>query len=145
MKTAIKLTVIFVLVSFVSSCSSFSNNRVKTIQVVADSKANYDSVTDVDFVFLYDGEEVELPKTTGAWFDIRNDLRFNGKVKVVSVRIPPSLISEVQMPDQHFLATKVLAYVNFKKNGDQAPMDITKNRNPVIVLKDDHYSLSRRR
>lgn len=145
MRAAIKLFSILFLASFLTACSSFDKNRVNKIQVFADNEANYGTVTDVDFVFIYEGDDITLPKTNEKWFDVRNDLRFNGEVKVVSLRVSPSLISEVQMPPQHFRAVKVLAYVNFQKNGDQEPMDITQNKNPVLVLKDDHYSLSRRR
>ena len=146
MKAAIRITAILLIASFVSGCSSFYNNRVNKIQVVADSKANYDSVTDVDFVFIYeDDSELKLPETNEKWFDVHNDLRFNRTVRVVSMRIPPSLISEVQMPAKHFMATKILAYINFKKNEDQAPIDLTRNHNPVLMLKDDHYLISRRR
>jgi len=145
MKSAIKFLSIILFALLVTGCSMFDKNSVNKIQVIAESKANYGSVTDVDFVFVYDGDSIALPSTNEEWFDVHNDLRFNGDVKVVSVRISPSLISEVQMPPQHFRATKVLAYVNFKKNGDQEPMDITNKRNPVLILKDDHYRLSRRR
>lgn len=145
MRSAFQLCFIFSLVLISSACSTIYKNNVNKIQVVADTKANYGTVTDVDFVFIYGDDSVTLPATNEKWFDVHNDLRFNGEVKVVSVRVSPSLISEVQMPAKHFRATKVLAYVNFQKNGDQAPMDITRNRNPVLLLKDDHYLLSRRR
>ncbi len=145
MKSVIQLFALLFLGAITTSCSTFDKNRVNKIQVIADTKANYGKVTDVDFVFVYEGDDVTLPSTNEKWFDVHNDLRFNGEVKVVSVRVSPSLISEIQMPPQHFRATKVFAYVNFQKNGDQVPMDITQNRNPVLVLKDDHYLLSRRR
>lgn len=146
MKTTIQFLSIIFLALIVSGCSAFSNNSVGKIQVIADDKANFNSVTTVDFVFLYgDEEDVALPENAAAWFDVHNDLRFNGKVRVVTLRVSPALISEVQMPPKHFLATKVLAYVDFQKNGDQPPIDITKNRHPVLLIKDDHYQLSRRR
>ena len=145
MRIATKLFSLLIFTLFFTSCSMFDNNKVNKIQVIADSKANYGTVTDVDFVFVYEGDDISLPATNEKWFDVHNDLRFNGEVKVVSLRVSPSLISEVQMPPQHFRAVKVLAYVNFQKNGDQEPMDITQNRNPVLVLKDDHYRISRRR
>lgn len=136
---------LLVLTLIVSSCAAFSNNSVGKIQVVAEDKSNFNTVTTVDFVFLFDNDAISLPENAGKWFDVHNDLRFNGRVKVVTLRIPPSLISEVQMPSKHTRATKVLAYVNFQKNGDQPPMDLTQNKHPVLVIKDDHYQLSRRR
>lgn len=146
MKTAMRLSSLLFLALIVSGCAAFSNNSVGKIQVVAEDKANFNSVTTVDFVFLYgDEEDIALPETAGAWFDVHNDLRFNRKVRVVTLRVSPALISEVQMPPKHFRASKILAYVDFQKNGDQPPMDLTKNRHPVLILKDDHYQLSRRR
>lgn len=139
-----KYIALFLFLSIFTGCSHFQKNRIDSIQVIADTKANHDTVTDVDIVFVYE-DGINLPESNSAWFDIRNDLRFNGVVKVIRMRITPALVSEVQLPEQHFLANKVLAYVNFKKNGDQPPMDITQNKNPVILLKDDNYQLSWRR
>ena len=139
-----KYITLLLILSVFTGCSHFQKNRIDSIQVIADTKANHDTVTDVDIVFVYD-DGINLPESNSAWFDIRNDLRFNGVVKVIRMRITPSLVSEVQLPEQHFLANKVLAYVNFQKNGDQPPMDITQNKNPVILLKDDNYQLSWRR
>lgn len=144
MKSPIYLVALTLSFIFVVSCSHFGNNKVDSIQIISESKANYNSKTDIDIVFVFDGS-VQIPETNEKWFDVHNDLRFNGQVKVVSLHLPPSLISEVQMPGKHYSAIKVLAFVNFKKNGDQPPLNLTKNKNPVIILKDDNYQLSWRR
>ncbi|MCM8528555.1 MAG: hypothetical protein NE327_18675 [Lentisphaeraceae bacterium] len=145
MKSTLRLISILLLSFLVYGCSAFSNNSVGKIQVVAEDESNFNSVTTVDFVFLFNNDDIALPENAEKWFDVHNDLRFNGRVKVVTLRMPPSLISEVQMPSKHFSATKVLAYVDFQKNGDQPPMDLTENKHPVLIIKDDHYQLSRRR
>ncbi|MCM8543002.1 MAG: hypothetical protein NE328_22230 [Lentisphaeraceae bacterium] len=144
MKSALSLLLLLSL-PLMFGCSAFSNNSVGKIQVVAEDKSNFNAVTTVDFVFLFKDDSIELPQNAEGWFDVHNDLRFNGRVKVVTLRIPPALISEVQMPSKHSSATKVLAYVDFQKNGDQPPIDLTQNKHPVLLLKDDHYQLSRRR
>ena len=145
MKPARLIVILFIPFLF-SSCSLFKNNPVKSIQIVSDKEANNNKQTEVDVVFIF-GSSEDLPKTTEEWFSGHKGRILNAPdgYKVVSMRVPPALIQEVELPSKYGKATKILAYVNFHKSGGQPPLDLTRYSNPVIVIKDDHYSLSWRR
>ena len=136
----------FLLILLSSACTLLDNNPVESIQIVSKKDANDNQQTLVDIVFIYE-DGVKLPETAEEWFagDKQRVLTVPTEYKVVSMRVPPALISDVVMPSQSNRAKKVLAYVNFENNGKQAPLDLTRYANPVILLDDDNYRLSWRR
>jgi hypothetical protein len=145
MKAVVLFTYI-ILLSLLSGCSILDSNKIESLQIVSDKGANGNKITAVDIVFVYDEKE-ELPKTADEWFagNKQRVLVVPEMLKIVSLRIPPALISEVKLPSRHSRAKKVVAYVKFGENGGQGPLDLTRFANPVILLKRNNYQLSRRR
>ena len=142
----VRPVIIMLIAILISGCSAFRNNSVESIQIITDKSANDGNATRVDVVFVY-GDAGAMPKTVGEWFKGEKARVLNNpeNFKVVSLRMPLGLIQEVELPSKHSSADHVLVYVDFHDGEGQAPMDLTRYSNPVIIVKDDHYKLSWRR
>jgi type VI secretion system protein len=136
-----KIVNIIVCVLLSSCSSSPPKTKVEGIQVVAESKANQNTATALDIVFVYDTTAAGmLPKTGPDWFDKKAAL-VSGLAKsidVVSLQVPPTMTVEVPLPKKYDKAIGVYSYANYLEAAGQPMGNLTPYKQMTIRLTPDN-------
>lgn len=118
--------------------TSIPKSTLIGVQVIAEAKANQNSATAIDLVFVYEPSAVDLlPKTGPAWFEAKEDLlsAFPQGIDVVSLQIPPLFMTRAKLPKRSNEAVRVIAYANYLTEAGQRPINLTTFKMAVIRLK----------
>lgn len=119
------------------------HSPLRHLLVAAEVRANQDSATDVEVVFVYDVKAVEvLPKTAPEWFANRQALlsELAQAVETVRAGVPPSGLYELPLPPRHRKAVRVYGYANYLVAGGQRVQDLTPYACGLLVLGADAVS-----
>lgn len=111
---------------------------LESVQVVAQAEANRDLPTRLDLVFVFDTAlAAQLPKTGPAWFQQKAALLAAnpGKLRALSLEIPPQTETSPALPKGYAKAVTVLAYADYLAAAGQPVINLTPFERPRITLR----------
>lgn len=118
------------------------------VSIVAESGANQNASTALDFVVVYDaGLLATLPTDSATWFAQKNTLlgQLGPGIHVVSLEVPPGMMIEsVTFPKNTHRATAVFYYANYANPAAQARGSIRTDADVTLRLEAGAVRLSSR-
>lgn len=115
------------------------------VQVVAEDGANRDLPTRLDLVFVFDITlPAQLPKTGPAWFQQKAALlaAWPGKLKALSLELPPLTESTPDLPKGYGKAVAVFAYADYLAAAGQPAINLTPFKRPRITLRPEAIAIA---
>lgn len=129
------------LALLLAACSSAPpTTRIASIQIIADSRANDNTATDLDLVFVYDAAlPSTLPRTGPDWFVKRAALEAGlaTSIEVVHVQLPPGKQWSAKLSARQHKAIAVYSYPNYIPAKGQEMRNLTPFNNMTINLLPD--------
>lgn len=127
------------LIALLAGCGA-PPTKIRSIEVVAAERANVNSSTDLDIVFVYDTSlAAALPRTGPEWFEKKDALvaSLADGIDVVNVQLPPSMKWQPPLPKRHEKAIAVYSYANYIAPKGQPMGNLTPFKKMTIQLMPD--------
>ncbi|MBU2711210.1 hypothetical protein [Zooshikella harenae] len=122
-----------------------SPNALKEIAVVAEPKANQNSATALDIVFVYENELVkQLPDTGPKWFQTRGQWQqlYPQQFEWISLQVPPGQqVKQVTLPKRVNEAQYIVGFANYLTEQGQYPVNLTPLTQVQIRLQADRIEV----
>jgi type VI secretion system protein len=134
----IPLAVLLLSLTTAGCGSSPPKVDLRSLRIVSLPDANDDSATAVDVVFVMDSAAVPgLPADCLQWFSQRPRWVDGdpGRLKVVSLQLPPGKDVQVTLPPGYEDAVEARIYANYIEKDGQYPVPLSQLKQPLVVLK----------
>jgi len=152
-KRSVVLLTSLLLVDGMTACAPLGVGKhppkaeVRSIDIIADERANRSAATEIDFVFVYELDASALLPTDGpTWFRQRALLmaQLSRAIDVVPMHVPPlSPILTVDLPHRHKEAFRVVCFANYNAAGGTAPIELTSLGHSTLWLREDRIDVGK--
>lgn len=126
---------------------SLARTSLRQIRVVASPKANRNTPTPMDLVFLYEpGLRAQLPDIAPDWYAQRDDLqrRHGSGLQVVSLAVVPgSVPMHIDLPEQTRQVHRVLVYPMYVEPAAQGVLELTRFERVRLTLNENTLTMCR--
>lgn len=124
-----------------------AKTSLRQIRVVASPKANRNTPTPMDLVFLYEpGLRAQLPDIAPDWYAQRDDLqrRHANGLQVVSLAVVPgSVPMHIDLPEQTRQVHRVLVYPMYQAPAAQGVLELTRFERVRLSLNENTLTMCR--
>ncbi|OYO27461.1 hypothetical protein [Janthinobacterium sp. PC23-8] len=129
------------LLAITAGCTATAPpTALKSITLVAEVKANGNTATELDIVFIYDSKVLDMmPQLASDWF-ARKDALMKGlatAIEVVSQGMPPMKVLALPLPKDYARAIAVYGYANTLSTDGQPRCDLTPYQQMALWITPD--------
>lgn len=131
-----KFSLALVALIFLESCANPLS--IQEIEVIAESNANSNSATRIEFLFLLDASLIDsLPASTSEWCANRDllILNYSDNLLVSTIALAPDTRENLVLPQGHRRAEAVIVYADYILPSGQRWQRIPNNKTVQVILK----------